>query len=209
MDAGSLDTALLAGSAILLLAVLAVRISVHVGLPSLLIYLAMGVLLGEAVLGVEFDDARTAHALGFAALIVILTEGGLTTQWNEVRPALKVGLALATVGVAISVGIVALAAHYLLGMPWELAVLVGAVTSPTDAAAVFAVLRRVPLRPSLLGAVETESGLNDAPTVLLVVLLATSSGREHSPLVFVGIVVLELVGGALIGAFVGLGGLGC
>lgn len=206
MDAGSLDTALLAGSAILLLAVLAVRISVHVGLPSLLIYLAMGVLLGEAVLGVEFDDARTAHALGFAALIVILTEGGLTTQWNKVRPALKVGLALATVGVAISVGIVALAAHYLLGLPWELAVLVGAVTSPTDAAAVFAVLRRVPLRPSLLGALETESGLNDAPTVLLVVLLATSSGREHSPLVFVGIVVLELVGGALIGAFVGLAG---
>jgi cell volume regulation protein A len=206
VDAGSLDTALLAGSAILLLAVLAVRISVHVGLPSLLIYLAMGVLLGEAVLGVEFDDARTAHALGFAALIVILTEGGLTTQWNEVRPALKVGLALATVGVAISVGIVALAAHYLLGLPWELAVLVGAVTSPTDAAAVFAVLRRVPLRPSLLGALETESGLNDAPTVLLVVLLATSSGREHSPLVFVGIVVLELVGGALIGAFVGLAG---
>lgn len=91
----------------MLLAVLAVRISVHVGLPSLLIYLAMGVLLGEAVLGVEFDDARTAHALGFAALIVILTEGGLTTQWNVVRPALKVGLALATVGVAISVGIVA------------------------------------------------------------------------------------------------------
>lgn len=206
MDVGSLDTALLAGSAILLLAVLAVRISVHVGLPSLLIYLAMGVLLGEAVLGVEFDDARTAHALGFAALIVILTEGGLTTQWNVVRPALKVGLALATVGVAISVGIVALAAHYLLGLPWELAVLVGAVTSPTDAAAVFAVLRRVPLRPSLLGALETESGLNDAPTVLLVVLLATSSGREHSPLVFVGIVVLELVGGALIGAFVGLAG---
>ncbi len=206
MDAGSLDTALLAGSAILLLAVLAVRASVHVGLPSLLIYLAMGIVLGESVLGVAFDDAKTAHALGFAALVVILTEGGLTTRWSEVKPALKVGLALATVGVAISVGIVALAAHYLLGLPWELAVLVGAVTSPTDAAAVFAVLRRVPLRPSLLGALETESGLNDALTVLLVVLLASSSGPDHSHLEFVGIVVFELLAGAMIGAVVGHAG---
>lgn len=206
MDAGSLDTALLAGSAILLLAVLAVRASVHVGLPSLLIYLAMGIVLGETVLGVAFDDAKTAHALGFAALVVILTEGGLTTRWSEVKPALKVGLALATIGVAISVGIVALAAHYLLGLPWELAVLVGAVTSPTDAAAVFAVLRRVPLRPSLLGALETESGLNDALTVLLVVLLASSSVRDHSPLEFVGIVVFELLAGAMIGAVVGHAG---
>lgn len=206
MDVGSLNTALLAGSAILLLAVVAVRASVRVGLPSLLLYLAMGILLGESVLGLEFDDAETAHALGFAALVVILTEGGLTTRWSEVRSSLKVGVALATVGVAISVGIVAIAAHYLLGLPWELAVLLGAVTSPTDAAAVFAVLRRVPLRPSVLGALEAESGLNDAPTVLLVVLLSSSSVAHHSPLEFMGIVVGELLGGALIGAAVGVAG---
>ena len=206
MDASSLDTALLAGSAILLLAVVAVRASVQVGLPSLLLYLAMGVLLGESVLGVEFDDAKTAHALGFAALVVILTEGGLTTRWSDVRPSLKVGVALATVGVAISVGIVAIVAHYVLGLPWQLAVLVGAVTSPTDAAAVFAVLRRVPLRPSVLGALEAESGLNDAPTVLLVVLLSSSSVARHSAVEFVGIVVIELLGGALIGAAVGVAG---
>lgn len=206
MDATSLDTALLVGSAILLLAVVAVRASVHVGLPSLLLYLAMGILLGESVLGVEFDDAKTAHALGFAALVVILTEGGLTTRWSEVRPSLKLGVALATVGVAISVGIVAFAAHYLLGLPWELAVLIGAVTSPTDAAAVFAVLRRVPLRPSVLGALETESGFNDAPTVLLVVLLSSSSVAHHSALELLGIVVIELLAGALIGAAVGVAG---
>ncbi len=206
MDASSLDTALLAGSAILLLAVVAVRASVHIGLPSLLLYLAMGVLLGESVLGVEFDDAKTAHALGFAALVVILTEGGLTTRWSEVRPSLAIGVALATVGIAISVGIVAVAARYLLGLPWELALLVGAVTSPTDAAAVFAVLRKVPLRPSLLGALEAESGLNDAPTVLLVVLLSSSSVAHHSALEFLGIVVVELLAGALIGAAVGVAG---
>ena len=91
VDAHSLDSMLLAGSVILLLAVLAVRASVRVGLPSLLIYLAMGVVLGESVIGVKFDDAETAHALGFAALVVILTEGGLTTKWAEVRPSIGLG----------------------------------------------------------------------------------------------------------------------
>ncbi|MBA2573276.1 MAG: cation:proton antiporter, partial [Nocardioidaceae bacterium] len=115
MDADSLDQLLLVGSGVLLLAILAVRASARVGLPSLLIYLAMGILLGESVLGVEFDDAKTAHALGFAALVVILTEGGLTTKWAEVRPSITLGVALATLGVAISVGVVAVVAHFALG----------------------------------------------------------------------------------------------
>ncbi len=203
MNADSLDQLLLAGSAVLLLAILAVRVSVHVGLPSLLIYLAMGLTLGESGIGVHFDDARTAHALGFAALVVILTEGGLTTRWSEVRPSLSVGLALASVGVVVSVAVVAVAAHYLLGLPWELAVLLGAITSPTDAAAVFTVLRRVPLRPSLRGALEAESGLNDAPTVLLVVLLSTGQAADHGMLALVGLVLMELIGGMVFGIAVG------
>jgi potassium/hydrogen antiporter len=206
VTADSLDQMLLAGSAILLLAVLAVRASVRVGLPSLLIYLAMGVVLGESVLGIHFDDAETAHALGFAALVVILTEGGLTTRWNEVRPSIALGLMLATVGVAVSVGLVAVIAHFALGFSWKLSLLLGAVTSPTDAAAVFTVLRSVPLRPSLLGALEAESGLNDAPTVLLVVLLSSDHGPEGGALGFIGLVVYELVGGALLGAGVGIAG---
>lgn len=206
MDAHSLDQALLVGSVILLLAILAVRVSARVGLPSLLIYLGMGLILGESVLGIHFSDAKTAHALGFAALVVILSEGGLTTRWAEMRPSVALGLALATVGVAISVGIVAVLAHFGLGMAWKLSLLVGAVTSPTDAAAVFAVLRRVPLRPSVLGALEAESGLNDAATVLLVVLLSTSDGLQHGVLGFLGIVVYELVGGVVLGALLGLAG---
>jgi cell volume regulation protein A len=203
VDADRLDQLLLAGSAILLLAILAVRVSVRVGLPSLLIYLAMGLALGESAIGVEFDDASSAHALGFAALVVILTEGGLTTRWSEMRPSLSMGVALATAGVAISVGVVAVAAHNLLGLPWELAVLLGAVTSPTDAAAVFTVLRRVPLRPSLRGALESESGLNDAPTVLLVVLLSAGEAADHGVLALVAIIVLELAGGLAVGVALG------
>ena len=84
------------------------------------------------------------------------------------RPSIRLGVSLATIGVAVSVTIVALGAHFLLGLPWELALLLGAVTSPTDAAAVFSVLRVVPLPKKLTGALEAESGLNDAPTVVLV-----------------------------------------
>jgi cell volume regulation protein A len=206
VDAASLDTALLAGSAVLLLAVVAVRASAGVGLPSLLIYLAIGLLLGESVLGVRFDDAETAHALGFAALVIILAEGGLTTRWSAVRPSVPAGVALATVGVAVSVAVIAVAAHYFLSLSWRTAILLGAVTSPTDAAAVFAVLRRLPLRGRLVGTLEAESGLNDAPTLLLVVLLSAPAAGQHGWPQLLALVVFELVAGVLLGAAVGVAG---
>ena len=109
--------------------------------------------------------------------MVILAEGGLTTPWPKIRPVMRMGLSLATIGVAVSVAIMAVAGHYLLGLSWEVAVLLGAVTSPTDAAAVFSVLRRVPLPSRLIGSLEAESGLNDAPTVVLVTLI--SMGGHH------------------------------
>jgi cell volume regulation protein A len=174
-DAHQMDSVLLLGAVVMLAAILAVRVSVGMGLPSLLLYLLMGVLLGEAGLGIEFEDANVAHALGFAALVLILAEGGLTTQWAEIRPVMKHGVALATVGVGVSVTVMAVGAHYLFGLDWQLAVLLGAVTSPTDAAAVFSVLRRVPLPRQLTGVLEAESGLNDAPTVLLVTLVSTGA----------------------------------
>lgn len=203
MDVTELDRVLLAGAAVLLVAIVAVRLSGRLGLPSLLIYLGMGLLLGESGLGIRFDDAELAHALGFAALVIILTEGGLTTRWNEVRPVMPLGVVLATLGVAVSVGVVACIAHFVLGLDWQIAVLLGAVTSPTDAAAVFSVLRRVPIRPRLRGALEAESGLNDAPTVLLVTLVSTGEVGEHGVLHFAGLVVYELVIGAVFGLVVG------
>ncbi len=205
-DVHQLDLVLLAGTLVMLAAILAVRASVRVGLPSLLIYLLMGVLLGEAGLGVEFDNPSVAHALGFAALVLILAEGGLTTHWEEIRPSMGMGVALATLGVAVSVAVVAVAAHFLLGLDWQLAVLLGAVTSPTDAAAVFSVLRRVPLPRRISGVLEAESGLNDAPTVLLVTLVSTGAALDHGVLGFAGIVLYELVLGLLGGLAVGFGG---
>jgi cell volume regulation protein A len=205
-DAQQLDSVLLVGAVVMLVAVLAVRISVRAGLPSLLVYLAMGVVLGEAGLGIRFDDANIAHALGFAALVLILAEGGLTTHWPDIRPAMRMGVALATLGVAVSVTVVAVGAHLIFGMDWQLAILLGAVTSPTDAAAVFSVLRRVPLPRRLTGVLEAESGLNDAPTVLLVVLVSSGHALDYGVAGFVGIVAYELALGVVGGLAVGFGG---
>jgi cell volume regulation protein A len=206
IDVHELDVFVLWGSAVTFLAILAVRVSSRTRLPSLLLYLLMGVALGEAGLGIGFEDAELAHSLGFAALVVILAEGGLTTPWRDVRPSIRLGLSLATVGVAVSVVVVAVGTHYLLGLPWELAVLLGAVTSPTDAAAVFSVLRVVPLPKRLTGALEAESGLNDAPTVVLVTLVSTGAFAEHGLAYSVGLILYELVAGLVLGLTVGFAG---
>jgi len=206
LDVHQLDLFLLVGAGVILLAILAVRVSSRAGLPSLLLYLLIGIALGENGIGVGFENAELAHALGFAALALILAEGGLTTSWSALRPSMPLGLSLATLGVAVSVVIVALGAHFVLGLSWELSVLLGAVTSPTDAAAVFSVLRGLPLSPRLVGALEAESGLNDAPTVVLVTLISTGSVAEHGLTATVLVIVFELVAGVLVGAVVGFGG---
>lgn len=206
MSIHELDLFLLVGSAVTLCAILAVRLTSVAGLPSLLVYLLMGVALGESGFGIHFDDAELAHSLGFAALALILAEGGVTTSWRVLRPSLRIGLSLATIGVAVSVGVMALGGHYLLGLPWELAVLLGAVTSPTDAAAVFSVLRVVPLPRRLTGALEAESGLNDAPTVVLVTLVSSGTVHDHPWWVVVGIVAGELALGLFVGWVVGVAG---
>lgn len=205
-DVHQLDSFLLVGSLVTLAAILAVRVSARAGLPSLLIYLLMGVVLGEAGLGIQFEDAQLAHALGFGALALILAEGGLTTSWTEVRPSIPLGVSLATVGVAVSVAVVAVGGHYLLGLPWELAVLLGAVCSPTDAAAVFSVLRVVPLPKRLTGVLESESGLNDAPTVVLVGVISTGAAASSGILGVAGVIVFELAVGVVIGIAVGVAG---
>ena len=84
---------------VLLVAVLGLRFSTRLGLPSLLLYLAIGLLLGESGIGIRFDNAALTQSLGIAALVLILTEGGLTTRWQTVKPALGLGIALSTVAV--------------------------------------------------------------------------------------------------------------
>lgn len=206
MQGDQIDVLLLVGAGVLLAAILAVRISVGTGLPSLLVYLGIGVLLGESVVGVRFEDADLAYALGFAGLVLILAEGGLTTRWSHVRATFGLGVALSTVGVAVSIAVLALFGHFVLDLDWQLAVLLGGVLAPTDSAAVFSVLRRVPLRASVRGALESESGLNDASTLLLVVLVSTGETADHPWWVLLALVLGELVAGGALGGLVGWAG---
>ena len=200
----AMDQVVLLGAAILLASILAARLGTGLGLPSLLIFLGLGVIIGQ--LGLKFSDADLAHSLGFLALVFILAEGGFTTRWKEIRPALPVALLLATLGVVVSVALVACFAHFVLGLDLATAILLGAITSPTDAAAVFSVLRRVPLPTSVRATLEAESGFNDAPIVLLVATAtswALGEGVEGGPVGLVGIIASELVGGAALGLVVG------
>lgn len=199
MDPQQLNLALVAGTLVLLLAVLAVRLSVRAGLPSLLLYLALGVALGEAGVGLEFDDFLLAQNLGLIALAVILAEGGLTTRITDLRPVAGLAVVLATVGVGISVCVTAAGAYWLLNLDLRTALLLGAIVSSTDAAAVFAVLRRLPLRGRLGPALEAESGLNDAPVVVLVMLLSSDAWDESNPLWILSQITYQLLAGAAIG----------
>ncbi|MGH3632117.1 MAG: potassium/proton antiporter, partial [Sciscionella sp.] len=188
---------------VLLVAVLAVRVSVRIGLPSLLLYLAIGLLLGDIGLGIHFNNAGLTQSLGIAALVLILTEGGLTTRWSAVRPALGPGIALSTIAVAVSIAITGSALHLLLDLDWRNALLWGAVLSSTDAAAVFSVLRTVGVGKRVAGMLELESGMNDAPVYLAVVLLAAGQAAGWgTPL----LVCYELAAGAVIGVALGWAG---
>lgn len=198
-----LNQLLLVCSIVLLVAVAAVRISSRSGLPSLLVYLGIGIALGQDGFGdIHFDNAELTQVIGYAALVVILAEGGLGTKWTEVRPILPAAAALALTGVAVSVGVTASAAHFLVGLEWRQALIIGAVVSSTDAAAVFSVLRKIPLPSRVTGALEAESGFNDAPVVILVVAFSSTGPVEHW-YVLVGEIVLELAIGAAIGLAVG------
>lgn len=181
----------------------AVRISSRSGLPSLLLYLGIGIAMGQdGLLDVKFDDAELTQVIGYAALVVILAEGGLGTKWKEIKPALPAAAVLSTVGVAVSVGVTASAAHYLVGLEWQQALIIGAVVSSTDAAAVFSVLRKVPLPSRVTGVLEAESGFNDAPVVILVVAFS-AAGPVDDWYVLVGKIALELAIGAAIGLATG------
>ncbi|MFF3911156.1 potassium/proton antiporter [Streptomyces sp. NPDC001848] len=197
-----LNQLLLLCSLVLLVAVAAVRISSRSGLPSLLVYLGIGIAMGQDGFGIRFNNAELTQVMGYAALVVILAEGGLGTKWKQIKPALPAASALALAGVAVSVGVTAAGAHYLSGLEWRQALIIGAVVSSTDAAAVFSVLRKVPLPARVTGVLEAESGFNDAPVVILVVAFSAAGPIEHW-YTLLGKILLELAIGATIGLAVG------
>ena len=205
-------TALLLATFGLLLAVsvLFSRASERFSVPLALVFLGIGMLAGSEGIGrIAFEDYGFAFRLGTVALALILFDGGLNTPRAAVRQVLRPAAALATVGVIGTAGLVAAAAHAL-GFVWPQALLLGAVVSSTDAAAVFSVLRGsgIQLKRRVGATLEVESGLNDPVAFLLTTALTGHLLAPAEPLgwrLAVDVVGEIAVGGAL-GAAVGFGG---
>jgi cell volume regulation protein A len=192
------------GGALGLLSILAGLVSRRVGAPMLLIFLALGMLAGEdGVLGIRDNDFASAYLIGSVALAVILFQGGLKTPVAMLRLAFWPAAALATIGVAVTAGVLGAFISLGDGVPLTGALLAGACAAPTDAAAVAVLLRRAgaALPERLLALLEVESGLNDPMSVFLTILLLRLIVEPGS--IGLGVAALtfftEMAGGAVLG----------
>lgn len=153
---------------LLILSVFANQISSKFGIPSLLLFLGLGMFAG--IVGhINFTDTGLTNHVGIIALIFILFNGGLLTSWKTAKSGLGRGITLATLGVFITAGCVAAGCYYLLKMPFEIALLLGTIVSSTDAPAVFSLLKmsKVCMGPKVRSLLEFESASNDPAAVLL------------------------------------------
>ncbi|MGE5274414.1 MAG: potassium/proton antiporter [Verrucomicrobiota bacterium] len=140
------------------------------GVPSLVAFLGLGMLLGSDGLGgIEFDDAELARKVGVVALAAILYEGGLATSWRRLREIAVPATLLATVGVIVTTVLTGVAAYALFDLSWLQSVLLGAVVSSTDAAAVFATMRFTHIQRRLARTLEAETGGNDPMAIALTI----------------------------------------
>ena len=203
----SFELILIIAAGLLLVSVLISKVSDRSGIPALLLFLGIGMLAGSDGLGgIYFDDPTLTQFIGIVALNLILFAGGLDTQWDDVRPVLKYGIALSTLGVFITALIVGITAQYLLGFTLFQGLLLGAIVSSTDAAAVFSILRSksLGLKGKLRPLLELESGSNDPMAVFLTVgmiQLLTQPNAQVADLF--GAFILQMFVGVLCGFFFG------
>ena len=170
----SLNLFLLIGTGLMFTGLLLGSLSARFGVPSLLIFLVVGMLAGEdGIGGIQFDDFSTAYVIGNIALAVILLDGGLRTRLSTFRLGLKPALSLATFGVAISAALVGAFATWMMGVDWRVGLLLGGIIGSTDAAAVFSVIKGagVTLNERVASTLEIESGLNDPMAIFITLML--------------------------------------
>lgn len=203
----SFELTLIIAAGLLLISVLVSKISDSSGIPALLLFLSLGMLAGSDGLGlIYFDDPELAQFIGIVALNLILFAGGLDTDWKDVRPILKHGAALSTFGVFITALVVGITAQYLLGITLFQGLLLGAIVSSTDAAAVFSILRSksLGLKGKLRPLLEFESGSNDPMAVFLTIgMIQLITQPEAQIIDLFGSFVLQMVVGALCGLLFG------
>jgi len=201
--------ALVVASILLLLSVVISKASGKLGVPALLLFLAIGMLAGVEGPGhIHFNDLQLAQSIGIVALALGVFAGGLETDWARVRPVLRKGLALSTLGVFITAALVGVFAKVALGFSLLEGLLLGSIVSSTDASTVFAVLRgsRVSLKGHLKPLLELESGSNDPMAVFLTmsaIYLLTHPGALAASLI--PQFVLQMTLGAVLGVAMGRG----
>jgi cell volume regulation protein A len=178
---------ILISAGLIVLSIFTSLIAFRFGAPLLLVFLLVGLGAGEDGLGLQFSDANAAYFIGSLALAIILFDSGFSTTLASFRQAAAPAVVLATLGVLLTAAIVALAAHFLLGIAWLQSFMLGAVVGSTDAAAVFFLLRagRITLKERVRATLEVESGSNDPMAIFLTVTflaLITGTGATANPL---------------------------
>ncbi len=202
-----MDVALAVGSTLVLVAILSTRFATRFGMPALVLFVAIGMLAGSSGPGgIMFDNYELAYEVGLLALAMILFSGGLDTRFRMFRASLVPAALLSTLGVALTMLIVAFLTSWLTPLSWLEGLLLGAVLAPTDAAAVFSVLKGRGLPARLRGVLETESGTNDPVGIYLTIAFTTllTSGQSNI-WGFLGGIVLQLSLGGLLGYLWGRG----
>ncbi len=189
----------------LLLAVVGAYFASRSGVPLLVAFLALGMLLGsDGPGGIEFDSAEQARTVGIIGLVAILFEGGLTTAWRGLRPVIVTASVLGTLGVVVTAAITGLAAYLVFDLSVTKSLLLGAVVGSTDAAAVFSQLRFTRLRRRLTRLLEAESGVNDPMAVALTVgLIEWVQHSDYDALDLTLLLIRQLGLGLIVGLAVG------
>lgn len=206
MNAGlEIDPLLLAGASLLVAGVIVGGVARRFRAPSLLLFLGLGMLIGDDGLGwVSFSDAGLAQAIAVVALVVILFEGGLATSVGDLRAVAAPAGMLATVGVVVTALVLAGLLLVATDIDTTTCLLIGAVVSSTDAAAVFSVMRTTPVGKRLTTLIETESAANDPVAVLMTVGVLVAWQSDPTPADWVVFGLRQLVGGLIVGLGVGV-----
>ena len=196
---------ILIASALLAAGLMASLVAGRVRVPSLVLFLGVGMVLGDDILGFfQFDDYELARTVGIVALALILFEGGLAAGFPEVRPSLGPSVSLATIGTFVTALINGAVAAWLFDFPLLEGLLLGAILSSTDGAAIFAILRGSTLRRRLARTLEGESGFNDPIAVLLVIGFIEWIEQDDYGLVDMLVLLVEEMGiGLVVGVVVG------
>lgn len=197
------ENIILIGSLLLLISIFAGKTSYKFGVPTLLLFLAIGMLAGSDGLGgIHFDDPKIAQFIGIVSLNFILFSGGLDTNWNQVKPVMWQGLALSTLGVMLTAGALGMFVYYITDFTIYESLLLGSIVSSTDAAAVFSILRsrNLALKSNLRPTLEFESGSNDPMAyVLTIAFLGMVVNQDQSVLALIPLFLKQMIIGGIAG----------